>query len=65
MPMRGHWRLKWDGPDGAGEATLNPGDTCLVPAGLSHTAVPAMTGEASLYHVVGTDDPAGLTGRLL
>jgi len=65
MPMRGYWRLKWDGPDGAGEATLNPGDTCLVPAGLSHTVVPAMTGEASLYHVVGTDDPAGLTGRLL
>jgi mannose-6-phosphate isomerase-like protein (cupin superfamily) len=61
MPMRGHWRLTWEG----GEATLNPGDTCLVPAGLPHCAVPSMSGEASLYHVVGTDDPPGLTGRLL
>jgi hypothetical protein len=24
-----------------------------------------MTGEASLYRVIATDDPAGLTGRLL
>jgi quercetin dioxygenase-like cupin family protein len=59
MPVRGHWRLSW--PEGA--ATLNPGDTCLVPAGLPHAAVPAMTGEAALYHVVGTDDPAGPTWR--
>ncbi|WP_227267488.1 cupin domain-containing protein [Roseobacter weihaiensis] len=57
MPVRGHWRLRWEG----GEATLNPGDTCSVPAGLRHTSVPAMTGEASLYHIVGTDDPAGPT----
>jgi mannose-6-phosphate isomerase-like protein (cupin superfamily) len=63
MPVRGHWRLKWVDADGAGEATLNPGDTCLVPAGLSHTAVPAMSGEAALYHVIGTDDPAGPTRR--
>lgn len=65
MPMRGHWRLTWQDADGTGEAVLNPGDTCLVPAGLSHAAVPSMTGEASLYQVVGTGDPAGLTGRLL
>jgi hypothetical protein len=64
MPVRGWWRLRWRDGDGAGEATLNPGDTCLVPAGLEHTAVPAMSGEAALYHVVGTDDPAGLTRRL-
>lgn len=55
MPMRGHWRLVWDG----GETSLNPGDTVMVPAGLRHTAVPAMSGEASLYHIVATDDPAG------
>ncbi|HMO09679.1 MAG TPA: cupin domain-containing protein [Paracoccaceae bacterium] len=61
MPMRGHWRLTWSG----GEAVLNPGDTALVPAGLPHAVVPSMTGEASLYHVTGTDDPAGATGRLL
>jgi mannose-6-phosphate isomerase-like protein (cupin superfamily) len=64
MPMRGWWRLSWRDADGPGEATLNPGDTCLVPAGLEHAAVPAMSGEAALYHVVGTDDPAGLTRRL-
>ncbi len=59
MPVRGHWRLTWPG----GEAVLNPGDTALVPADLPHAAVPSMTGEASLYHVVGTDDPAGPTWR--
>ena len=57
MPMRGYWKLIWEG----GEATLNPGDTASVPENLMHTAVPSMTGEASLYHVVATGDPAGLT----
>ena len=57
MPMRGHWRVTWAG----GHATLAPGDTMSVPEGLMHHAVPSMTGEASLYHVVATGDPAGLT----
>ena len=57
MPLRGHWRINWDG----GGATLAPGDTMSVPEGVMHTAVPSMTGEASLYHVVGTGDPAGAT----
>jgi len=57
MPMRGHWRVTWDG----GSATLAPGDTMSVPAGIMHSAVPSMTGHASLYHVVSTSDPAGLT----
>ncbi len=57
MPMRGHWRVNWEG----GSATLAPGDTMSVPAGLMHNAVPSMTGEASLYHVVATGDPAGAT----
>ena len=57
MPMRGHWRVTWDG----GETTLAPGDTMSVPEDLPHAAVPSMTGEAALYHVVGTDDPAGPT----
>jgi mannose-6-phosphate isomerase-like protein (cupin superfamily) len=57
MPMHGHWNVLWDG----GEATLAPGDTMSVPEGLMHTAVPSMTGEASLYHVIATDDPAGAT----
>ncbi len=59
MPMRGHWRVAWDG----GEAVLAPGDTMSVPADLPHAALPSMSGEASLYHVVGTDDPAGATWR--
>lgn len=29
MPMRGHWRLSWEG----GETVLNPGDTCLLNPG--------------------------------
>ncbi len=57
MPMRGHWRLFWEG----GAAVLNPGDTALIPADLPHGALPAMTGEASLYHIIATDDPAGPT----
>ena len=66
MPMRGYWRLTWGDQGGAGGSTvLNPGDTCLVAAGLPHRFEPSMSGEASLFHVLGTDDPAGLTGRLL
>jgi quercetin dioxygenase-like cupin family protein len=61
MPMRGHWRLTWS----EGSAVLNPGDTAAIPPGLEHSLAPSMTGEASLYRVVATDDPAGLTGRLL
>ncbi|SMX46276.1 cupin domain-containing protein [Maliponia aquimaris] len=63
MPMRGHWKVTWDGNDtyAAGEAVLAPGDTMSVPENLMHTAVPSMTGEASLYHVVATGDPAGPT----
>lgn len=57
MPMRGHWRVDWAG----GSVTLAPGDTMSVPANLDHRAMPSMTGEASLFHVVGTGDPAGLT----
>ncbi len=63
MPVTGHWRVTWagNGEFEAGETTLAPGDTMKVPAGLAHSAVPSMTGEAALYHVVGTDDPAGAT----
>jgi hypothetical protein len=59
MVMRGHWKLAWDG----GEAVLAPGDTCAVPPGLSHSLVPSMTGEASLFRVRNTDDPAGPTWK--
>lgn len=57
MPMRGYWRLDWDG----GSTVLNGGDTCLVPAGLSRSVTPSMTGEASLYRIRNTADPAGAT----
>jgi mannose-6-phosphate isomerase-like protein (cupin superfamily) len=57
MPVKGHWRVDWDG----GSATLAPGDTMSVPENLAHCAVPSMTGEAAMYHVVATDDPAGKT----
>jgi mannose-6-phosphate isomerase-like protein (cupin superfamily) len=57
MVMRGHWRLGWDG----GETVLAPGDTCAVPPGLERSLAPSMTGEASLYRVRNTDDPAGKT----
>ncbi|MDJ0628986.1 MAG: cupin [Rhodobacter sp.] len=57
MPVKGHWRVEWD----EGATTLAPGDTMSVPGGLCHNAVPSMTGEAALYHVVATDDPAGPT----
>ena len=59
MPVKGHWRVTWDG----GEIVLAPGDTMSVPEGLSHAATPSMTGEAALYHIVATDDPAGPTWK--
>ena len=57
MPMRGHWKLSWEG----GSSTLNPGDTCLLSTGFQHTLQPSITGEASLYRVISNDDPAGPT----
>ena len=60
MPVRGHWRLDWDG----GSVVLNPGDTCNVPVGLHRHLTPAVTGEASLYRVRATQDPAGPTMAL-
>ena len=57
MPVRGHWRLNFEG----GTSTLNPGDTAAVPPGVARSLAPAMSGEASLYRVRSTDDPAGPT----
>ena len=59
MVMRGHWTLAWDG----GETKLAPGDTCAVPPNFRHSLAPSMTGEASLYRVMNTSDPAGATWR--
>lgn len=65
MPMRGHWQVNWVGKTEAesGSVTLAPGDTMSVPEGIMHNALPSMSGEASLFHVVATGDPAGLTWR--
>jgi len=57
MVMRGHWQLSWDN----GKTSLAPGDTCAIPPNLAHTLAPAMSGEASLYRISNTDDPAGPT----
>ncbi len=57
MPVRGHWRVRWNG----GATVLNPGDTCAVPTGVARSLAPSMSGEASLYRVRDTDDPAGAT----
>ncbi|WP_224825069.1 cupin domain-containing protein [Cognatishimia sp. MH4019] len=57
MPVRGHWKLSYEG----GETVLNPGDTCAVPPGVTRSLRPSMTGEASLYRIRSTDDPAGPT----
>lgn len=57
IAMRGHWRLAWDG----GETVLAPGDTCAVPPDMKHSLAPSMTGEASLYRIMNTSDPAGPT----
>ncbi len=58
MVMCGHWRLNWDG----GEVVLADGDTCALPPGLAHSLRPSMEGEASLFRIRDTDDPAGATG---
>jgi len=42
MPVKGHWRLDWDG----GSTVLNPGDTCAIPPGVAHVLAPSMTGTA-------------------
>lgn len=57
MPVRGNWKLRWEG----GESTLNPGDTCLINPSERRAIAPSMTGEASLYRITATDDPAGAT----
>ncbi len=57
MPVKGHWRVGWQG----GSTALAPGDTMAVPPGLARSLYPAMTGEAALYRVRSTGDPAGAT----
>ncbi|MEM9228427.1 MAG: cupin domain-containing protein [Pseudomonadota bacterium] len=55
IPAKGHWLVNWEG----GSTTLAPGDTISIPENTAYGAVPSMTGEAALYQIVATDDPAG------
>ncbi len=57
MAMRGHWTLRW----GNEQTVLAPGDVCAVPPGVEHSVVASMSGEASMFRVRNTDDPAGPT----
>jgi mannose-6-phosphate isomerase-like protein (cupin superfamily) len=57
MVMRGHWRVNWDG----GSASLGPGDVCAIPPNQRVSLEPAMSGEASLFRVMNTQDAAGST----
>ena len=57
MVMRGHWKVSWDG----GAASLALGDTCAIPPGQHVSLAPSMSGEASLFRVIDTDDAAGPT----
>ena len=57
MPVRGNWHLRMQGF----ETTLNGGDTALVLPGEAYGIEPSMTGEASMYRITATDDPAGAT----
>ena len=60
MGMKGYWSVRWD----EAELTLSPGDTLAVPPRLAYTLEPSMSGEAALYRVINTDDPAGATANL-
>ncbi|MEM8663397.1 MAG: cupin domain-containing protein [Pseudomonadota bacterium] len=57
MALKGHWSLEANGVT----TTLAPGDTCAVPPGTQRRLTPSMSGEAALYRVRNTDDPAGPT----
>ncbi|WP_170755250.1 cupin [Ruegeria lacuscaerulensis] len=57
MPASGHWRIAVDDH----ETTLSVGDTALVLPGESYSVVPSMTGQAGLYRITATNDPAGAT----
>jgi mannose-6-phosphate isomerase-like protein (cupin superfamily) len=63
MPMRGHWTVTWEIEGTAHKVVLNPGDTMSVPEGVMHSALPSMTGEASLFHITATADGAGVTWK--
>ncbi|MDA9639664.1 cupin domain-containing protein [SAR116 cluster bacterium] len=60
MVMRGHWRVRW-GDGSSDEASLSPGDVCAIPPNTRVSLEPSMSGEASLFRVIDTDDIPGGT----
>tara|TARA_B100000575_G_scaffold294558_1_gene311511 strand:+ start:3707 stop:4669 length:963 start_codon:yes stop_codon:yes gene_type:complete len=59
MPVKGSWKISWN----ENTLILNSGDTITFPENLEHNLESSMTGEAALYIIIATDDPAGPTWR--
>ena len=59
MPVKGSWKITWN----ENTLILNSGDTITFPENLEHNLESSMTGEAALYRIIATDDPAGPTWR--
>ena len=57
MVMKGHWQISWHGET----TSLAAGDVAAVPPGVARSLCPAMSGEASIFRITNTDDPAGPT----
>ena len=55
MPVKGYWRLCQNGQD----SHIGPGDTALLQPDTGYELAPAMSGEAALYRIKDTNDPAG------
>ena len=59
MSVKGSWKITWN----ENTLILNSGDTITFPESLEHNLESSMTGEAALYRIIATDDPAGPTWR--
>ena len=55
MPVKGFWRLHQNGED----SHIGPGDTAFLQPDTSYELASAMSGEAGLYRIKDTNDPAG------
>ena len=55
MPVKGYWRLCQNGQ----ESHIGPGDTSFLQPDTGYELAPAMSGEAALYRIKDTNDPAG------
>lgn len=55
MPAKGFWRLHQNGQD----SHIGPGDTAFLQPDTSYELASAMSGEAGLYRIKDTNDPAG------